>query len=60
MHREDIQDKERRAVHAKGMGVGTAWLIIEPNGLKCLEHKVVGEMKRWGVAEDQKRWGVGL
>lgn len=57
VHEEDIEDKEQGAVHAKGMGLGTAWLIREPNGLKCLEHKVVGEVKRWGVAEDHKRWG---
>lgn len=52
-HKEDIQDKLGSGrVYAKGMGVGKAWLIREPNGLKCLECKVVGEAGRWEAKKE--------
>lgn len=51
--------RTRRGVgYAKGRGVGRAWLIREANGLKCLEHEVVGDVRIWGIARDQRRWEV--
>ena len=58
VQKEDIRDKEEVVVYAKGMGGGTAWLIREPNGFQCLEHEVVGKVRRWEVAETGTRWEV--
>ena len=54
VHKKDIWDKEEVAVYAKGTEVGTAWLIKEPNGFKCLEHEMVGKWdKRSGRRSEE-------
>ena len=56
VHKEDVQGKEEVVVYAKGIGEepiayrGTKWF-------KCLEHEVVGEVRRWEVAGDQEEVG---